>query len=386
MKTTTNIGLKKPDYTDAVDIAIINGNMDTLDTKIQEVKQQIEDIDVSWSGISGKPSTFPPSSHTHDDRYYTETEIDTKLSGKANSSHTHTKSQISDFPTSLPANGGNADTVDGKHASDFATASHNHDDRYYTESEVDAKFDEVGSYKVHPSITTTNDLPSGKWYNNSDQNPTTDWYYIDCGTNPSNGSFKYQRARYVFADIWYDRIQKDGVWQPWKKIAYASDIPTSLPANGGTASVAHTAYQVAVPPANYDTIPIEIGRHIDFHKAGSSLDYDARLSFEGGSLVFRNNENSAYTMNIPYEINTLKSIASKSVIKSVQRGVAEKGRDITVTISAVNLNKAIVLGGSTDSSGTDYNYHSKARFINSTTIQFTGYSAYQQPWQVIEFN
>lgn len=34
------------------------------------------------------------ASHTHDDRYYTETEIDTKLSGKANSSHTHTKDQV----------------------------------------------------------------------------------------------------------------------------------------------------------------------------------------------------------------------------------------------------------------------------------------------------
>ena len=42
---------------------------------------------------------------------------------KANASHTHTKSQITDFPTSLPANGGNADTVDGKHAVDFATAT-----------------------------------------------------------------------------------------------------------------------------------------------------------------------------------------------------------------------------------------------------------------------
>lgn len=35
--------------------------------------------------------------HDHDDRYYTESEIDSKLSGKANSSHTHTKSQITDF-------------------------------------------------------------------------------------------------------------------------------------------------------------------------------------------------------------------------------------------------------------------------------------------------
>lgn len=37
---------------------------------------------------------FAPKSHTHDDRYYTESEIDGKLSGKANSSHTHTKAQV----------------------------------------------------------------------------------------------------------------------------------------------------------------------------------------------------------------------------------------------------------------------------------------------------
>lgn len=58
---------------------------------------------VPWSGVSGKPSTYTPSSHTHDDRYYTESEINSKLSGKANSSHTHSKSQITDFPTSMPA-------------------------------------------------------------------------------------------------------------------------------------------------------------------------------------------------------------------------------------------------------------------------------------------
>ena len=33
---------------------------------------------------------------------------------------------IEDFPTAMPANGGNADTVDGKHASDFAAANHSH--------------------------------------------------------------------------------------------------------------------------------------------------------------------------------------------------------------------------------------------------------------------
>lgn len=36
------------------------------------------------------------------------------------------KPTIPTVPASLPANGGNADTVDGKHASDFAAANHNH--------------------------------------------------------------------------------------------------------------------------------------------------------------------------------------------------------------------------------------------------------------------
>lgn len=35
-----------------------------------------------------------------------------------------------------------ADLVDGKHASDFALAGHNHDDRYYTETEVDSLLDD----------------------------------------------------------------------------------------------------------------------------------------------------------------------------------------------------------------------------------------------------
>lgn len=33
--------------------------------------------------------TIATAGHTHDDRYYTESEMNTKLNGKANSSHTH---------------------------------------------------------------------------------------------------------------------------------------------------------------------------------------------------------------------------------------------------------------------------------------------------------
>ena len=63
----------------------------------------ISNITNLQSSLDGKS----PTSHTHDDRYYTESEINTKLNGKANSSHTHTASQISDLTVSthILANG-----------------------------------------------------------------------------------------------------------------------------------------------------------------------------------------------------------------------------------------------------------------------------------------
>lgn len=74
-------------------------------------------------------------------------DIDAAVAGKANATHNQSASTITGLatvattgkyadldgtptiptiPSSLPANGGNADTVDNKHASDFATASHTH--------------------------------------------------------------------------------------------------------------------------------------------------------------------------------------------------------------------------------------------------------------------
>ena len=40
----------------------------------------------AWSAITGKPSSFTPASHTHDDRYYTESETNTKLNTKLDKS------------------------------------------------------------------------------------------------------------------------------------------------------------------------------------------------------------------------------------------------------------------------------------------------------------
>ena len=83
-----------------------------------------------------------PSGHTHDDRYYTEAEVNNLLAGKAASSHTHTAGQISGLPTSLPASDvypwakqPNKPTYTASEVG-AAGGNHNHDDRYYTEAEV----------------------------------------------------------------------------------------------------------------------------------------------------------------------------------------------------------------------------------------------------------
>lgn len=74
-------------------------NRVTIDAELSTTSTNPVQNKVIKSALDGKSNT----GHTHDDRYYTESEINTKLNAKANSSHTHTKTQITDFPTSMPA-------------------------------------------------------------------------------------------------------------------------------------------------------------------------------------------------------------------------------------------------------------------------------------------
>lgn len=55
-----------------------------------------------WDSVTGKPETFSPSEHGHDDRYYTESEVDTKLRGKSDTSHSHEWADIGSKPASFP--------------------------------------------------------------------------------------------------------------------------------------------------------------------------------------------------------------------------------------------------------------------------------------------
>lgn len=60
--------------------------------------------------------------------------IDAAIAEKASSTHTHKTSEITDFPESLPANGGNADTVGNKGLAELMNYGFNYTDRLRIET------------------------------------------------------------------------------------------------------------------------------------------------------------------------------------------------------------------------------------------------------------
>lgn len=103
------------------------------------------------------------------------------------------------------------------------------------------KINVLNDYKYHPTITTPNNLPSGKWYLRSLDNPTDDFYFIDCGSSPVSG-YAYQRARYLFGEQSYERVQREGVWQPWQQIATTTKTSFLCTANPGYTIVGQQCY------------------------------------------------------------------------------------------------------------------------------------------------
>lgn len=85
-------------------------DLTTYDREIAALKQKD-------SELSGNIS-----SHTHDGRYFTKSEINTKLAGKSDTSHSHAWSAITGKPTT------------------FSPSTHTHDDLYYTKNEINATF------------------------------------------------------------------------------------------------------------------------------------------------------------------------------------------------------------------------------------------------------
>lgn len=92
--------------------------------KLETQKVDLTTYDREIAALKQKDSELSGniSSHTHDGRYFTKSEINTKLAGKSDTSHSHAWSAITGKPTT------------------FSPSSHNHNDLYYTKNEINATF------------------------------------------------------------------------------------------------------------------------------------------------------------------------------------------------------------------------------------------------------
>ena len=134
-------------YSKASSAAAVSAS-DSLNTAIGKIEKALD----------GKQNTgsYAASSHTHDDRYYTESEIDTKLSGKANTSHgNHVPATETANNAKFLRNDNTWQTVTPANIG-AAASSHTHDDRYYTESEINTKLNgKANSSHTHAAADIT---------------------------------------------------------------------------------------------------------------------------------------------------------------------------------------------------------------------------------------
>ena len=102
----------------------LNNSIDDLGSEISDLEKRVSsnenDADNNIDGLDSKISNLEKRVSSNENAaaaMNTEIEANTEaISGKADKIHTHTKSEITDFPTSLPANGGTADSAKNMYA------------------------------------------------------------------------------------------------------------------------------------------------------------------------------------------------------------------------------------------------------------------------------
>ena len=109
MKTTANMGLKKPEGTDVVNIDDLNYNADIIDTEMAK-KALKTDIPAAYIHPIGDGNLHVPATGTTNNGKVL-------TAGSTAGSETWVA-----LPASLPANGGNSSTVGGLASSAFATS------------------------------------------------------------------------------------------------------------------------------------------------------------------------------------------------------------------------------------------------------------------------
>lgn len=281
---------------------------------------------------------------------------------KANASHTHTKSQITDFPTSLPASGGNADTVDGKHASDFASLSHSHTKSQITDFPTSLPANGGNSDYAY-SATMASKLKSEDT-RSANENPL--WYM----TNKSKGTvaeFKTctsiglptQSGTYAHLITQCNWTDKSGGYPT--QVAYA---PNGIYARVGTSDTTWGNWYRTNDGGNADTVD---GKHAsDFANASHShtksqiSDFPTSLPANGGNSTTVNGH-TVYS-DVPANAKFTDTVYTLPMANGTTLGGVKSGGDVTLSSGLIELNRYGIRLADLRLQGDGLNYEGKLSF------------------------
>lgn len=203
-----------------------------------------------WDKLKEK---FAPKSHSHDDRYYTESEMDGKLNSKVDNNEAGANGLLSKLSvwTATPTDdtyfmrqdtgGGNSfgrvkfstiwNYIKGKTdgiyqpKGSYAASSHTHDDRYYTESEMNTKLSAKSENIVLASDTNLNNITTPGFYSCGGGNKitnkpnNTDAIGLIVTHNASGGYYTQILTTSSNANT-YRRTCLNGTWSGWTQDKY----------------------------------------------------------------------------------------------------------------------------------------------------------------------
>jgi|GEM_PF-5713051 len=221
--------------------------------------------------------------HTHDGRYYTETEVDNLLSGKSNTGHTHNYMGFHQIAADylLESDGQGYMRSSGKKISDFASASHSHSyDNYGSWTLSAGSTLGVGSGDVVTiqgggDVSVSQSNSTGSTTVTISCNDTNTWRGID--DSPVNGvttqsissnwAYDHQNSASAHHSRYTDSEAQSAAKSTtgWGEIDFSNTTGTKLDLYGGT-------YKIGIGS----------GR-IEYHSNGGSV--AAHRFYQGGSQI-----------------------------------------------------------------------------------------------------
>ena len=255
------------------------------------------------------------------------------ISGKADKIHTHTKSQITDFPTSLPANGGTA-----------TKATQDGNGNVIASTYVKKSGDTLTGPIVMKADQYTLETAQLDMKNSDIKGANAIWFddHAEVGEGlkfPRSSGSNYDFMRLDDGKIKVaPNVTRNANTATESIVAYTSDIPTSLPANGGTADKANNGFNSSTttdstPGWGYLTSAngYSNGRTYSFANGGgiATAEKDTKSSLQVDGVFYQ--DEGRYKL---VDENSIKAIMKPNYTTGrLPAGVYKTGQTVSVSAS-----------------------------------------------------